>query len=123
VGSIALFIFYFLGAAIAFTVFCASSNLRTITSHFVDWQICFEPFLTSLEKNVSPAARSTASTTNKSTRVEIKLQRHVPGTMKLVKGVSSVMAALGRTKAPVDKSTLSGVDGEDGFVARTTLAK
>jgi len=102
-----LYIFYFLGAATAFTFFCASSNLRTITSHFVDWQMCFDPFLISSEKSVSPAARSTAST----------------GTIKLVKGVPSIMAALGRTKAPVDKSTWSGVDGEDGLVVRTTLAK
>lgn len=42
--------------------FWASSNLRTMTSHFVALQICFELFLISSEKRDSPAARSTAST-------------------------------------------------------------
>jgi hypothetical protein len=33
------------------------------------------------------------------------------------------MGALGSTKAPVDISSTSGVDGEDGLLAKTTLAK
>ena len=40
----------------------ASSNLRTMTSHFVDLQICLDAFLISSENRVRPAARSTAST-------------------------------------------------------------
>lgn len=53
----------YFGAAIAlFPFFRASSNLRTITSHFVTWQICFEPAFTASENKESPAARSTAST-------------------------------------------------------------
>ncbi len=43
--------------------------------------------------------------------------------MKLVKGASSEMTALGSTKAPEDSSSLSGECGEEGFVAKTTLAK
>jgi len=48
---------------------------------------------------------------------------HLPGTTKFSKGVSSRMTALGKTKAPVDSSKISGVDGEEGFVVSTTLAK
>jgi hypothetical protein len=33
------------------------------------------------------------------------------------------MTALGKTKAPVASSKVLGLDGEDGFVVRTTLAK
>jgi hypothetical protein len=33
------------------------------------------------------------------------------------------MGALGSTNAPVDSSSTSGVDGEDGLLANTTLAK
>ena len=33
------------------------------------------------------------------------------------------MTALGRTKAPVEISNTSGVDGEDGLVVSTTFAK
>ena len=47
----------------------------------------------------------------------------LPGTIKLSKGVSSRMIALGKTKAPVASSKILGVGGEDGFVVRTTLAK
>ena len=54
--------FYF-GAAIALRpFFWASSNLRTMTSHFVALQMCFELVFTSPEKRERPAARSTAST-------------------------------------------------------------
>lgn len=42
--------------------FCASSKRRTMTSHFVVLQMCFEAFFTSSEKKVNPAAFSTAST-------------------------------------------------------------
>lgn len=42
--------------------FWASSNLRTITSHFVDLHMCLEPALTASDKRVSPAAFSIAST-------------------------------------------------------------
>ena len=47
----------------------------------------------------------------------------LPGTMKFSNGVLSLMTALGRTKAPVASSRISGVDGDDGFVVNTTLAK
>jgi hypothetical protein len=43
--------------------------------------------------------------------------------MKLSRGVSSGMTALGRTKAPVDISKISGFEGEDGLLAKTTFAK
>ena len=43
--------------------------------------------------------------------------------MKLSRGVSSRMTALGRTKAPVDNSKISRVEGEDGLLAKTTFAK
>jgi len=43
--------------------------------------------------------------------------------MKLSRGVSSRMMALGRTKAPVDNSKMSGFEGEDGLHAKTTFAK
>ena len=33
------------------------------------------------------------------------------------------MTAFGRTKAPVDISEMSGVEGEDGLLAKTTFAK
>lgn len=33
------------------------------------------------------------------------------------------MTALGRTKAPVDNSKVSIVEGEDGLLAKTTFAK
>lgn len=48
---------------------------------------------------------------------------NVPGIAKLVRGASSDMTAFGSTNAPVDTSCISGVEGEVGFVARTTLAK
>jgi hypothetical protein len=47
----------------------------------------------------------------------------LPGTTKSVNGVSSGMAALGSTKAPAESSRMLGVEGVDGFVVRTTLAK
>lgn len=47
----------------------------------------------------------------------------LPGTMKLSRGVSSRMTALGRTKAPVDSSKVLGFEGEDGLLVKTTLAK
>ena len=78
-----------------------------MTAHLVDLQMCFEECLMSSEKNVSPAARSTAST----------------GTTKLSRGASSGICALGRTKAPVEISGMFGVEGDDGFEVRTTLAK
>ncbi len=53
---------YDLGAAILLAFFRASSNLLTVTSHFVDWQMCLDIAFTSSEKSVNPAARSTAST-------------------------------------------------------------
>lgn len=43
--------------------------------------------------------------------------------MKDVNGVSSAMAALGSTNAPVEVSVTRGVEGEDGREARITLAK
>ena len=43
--------------------------------------------------------------------------------MKDVSGVSSEIAALGSTKAPVETSETKGVEDEDGREARTTLAK
>ena len=43
--------------------------------------------------------------------------------MKLSRGVSSRMTALGRTKAPVDNSRMSRVEGEDGLLAKITFAK
>jgi hypothetical protein len=33
------------------------------------------------------------------------------------------MTVLGRTKAPVDISKMSGSEGEDGLLAKTTFAK
>ena len=42
---------------------------------------------------------------------------------KLSNGTSSEMTALGKTNAPVDISGMSGVAGEEGLDARTTLAK
>jgi len=33
------------------------------------------------------------------------------------------MTALGKTKAPVDSSKMSGVEGEDGLLVKTTFAK
>jgi len=33
------------------------------------------------------------------------------------------MTALGRTKAPVNNSKMSGFEGEDGLLVNTTLAK
>ena len=50
-------------------------------------------------------------------------QFNSPGITKLSKGVSSEMTALGSTKAPVDISGISGLAGEDGLDASTTLAK
>ena len=47
----------------------------------------------------------------------------VPGVTKLSNGTSSGMIAFGRTKAPVEISGTSGVEGEDGLEARTTFAK
>jgi hypothetical protein len=43
--------------------------------------------------------------------------------MKLSKGVSSGMTALGKTNAPVDISGTFGVAGEEGLDTRITLAK
>jgi hypothetical protein len=43
--------------------------------------------------------------------------------MKLSSGVSSRMTALGRTKAPVDISKMSGFEGEDGLLVKITFAK
>jgi len=43
--------------------------------------------------------------------------------MKLSKGASSRITALGNTNAPVESSKMSGVDGEVGFAVKTTLAK
>jgi hypothetical protein len=43
--------------------------------------------------------------------------------MKLSSGASSGMIAFGRTKAPVESSRMSGVDGEDDLDANTTFAK
>ena len=116
------------GAAIALrlTCFWASSNRRTITSHLVVLQICFEDDLISSENNVKPAARSTAST---NVHPESNLISYIvwpdvlPGTEKLSKGVVSGIAALGRTKAPVDISGTSGLEGDDGLEVKTTLAK
>lgn len=47
----------------------------------------------------------------------------LPGTMKLSKGVSSGIFALGSTNAPVLSSSMFGVLGDDGFDARITFAK
>ena len=63
----------------AFVRLCASSNLRTMTSHFVDLQMCFEFALTASEKSVRPAARSTASTVedvSSTTESECAMQCH-----------------------------------------------
>lgn len=43
-------------------LFCASSKRRTMTSHLVDLQMCFDCPLIASENKVRPAARSTAST-------------------------------------------------------------
>lgn len=39
------------------------------------------------------------------------------------KGVESGMAALGRTKAPVATSRMSGFEGDEGLDVNTTFAK
>ena len=68
--------FYF-GAEIALRMsgrFCASSNLRTITSHLVDLQMCFVFALTASENKVRPAARSTASTTSSTVSPAIRTE-------------------------------------------------
>jgi hypothetical protein len=100
----------YLGADTALLIsglFCVSSKRRIITSHLVLLQICFADVLTASESRVSPAARSTASI----------------GMAKLSSGASSGIIALGNTKAPADSSRMFGVDGDDGFAARTTFAK
>jgi len=43
-------------------LFCASSKRRTMTSHLVVLQMCFDRPLIASENNIRPAARSTAST-------------------------------------------------------------
>ena len=43
--------------------------------------------------------------------------------IKLSRGVSSRMTTFGRTKAPVNSSKVSGFEGEDGLLAKTTFAK
>lgn len=48
---------------------------------------------------------------------------YLPGTIKLSRGVSSLMIALGKTKAPVDSSKISGFEGDDGLLVKTTFAK
>ena len=77
------------------------------------------------EKNASPAARSTASTSQQ-LRYEygrVTGKGASPGTINSVNGVSSAIGALGSTKAPAASSTMLGVVGDDGFVVRTTFAK
>ena len=75
---------------------------------------------------VRPAARSTLSTaipkTNKRSDPTSDIEK-LPGTTKLSKGVSSGIAALGSTNAPVLTSRVSGVEGEDGLLVSTTFAK
>lgn len=117
----------YLGAAMAFCApfLRASSNLRMITSHFVVLHMCLEFALRSSENKVSPAARSTASTV--ATKILSKnrgiVEEDGPGMTKPSRGASSLMTAFGRTKAPKESSKISGVAGEVGLDARTTLAK
>jgi len=47
----------------------------------------------------------------------------IPGTTKLVRGVSSAITAFGSTNAPVDTSSFSGVRGDEGLEANMTFAK
>src|SRR4051812_29231653 len=106
----------------------ASSNLLIITSHLVDWQMCFEEDLIGSEKNVSPATRSTFSTNEETNKNHKNGQKHrlnfcLLGTTKLSKGAVSGMGAFGRTNAPVASSYTSGVDGDVGFAVSTTFAK
>jgi len=108
----------------AFVVFLrASSNRRTTTSHLAVLQMCLEPCLICSENKVSPAAFSTASTTKGIRTLSSGPQMHEPGTTKLSRGAESGIMALGRTKAPVETSRVSGVSGEVGFVVRMTFAK
>ena len=48
---------------------------------------------------------------------------NIPGTIKLVRGVSSDITALGRTNAPLASSRISGVDGDEGLDVNMTFAK
>lgn len=105
----------------------ASSNLRTMTSHFAVLQMCFDWALIASEKSVRPAARSTASTVQPISAFahpsdKVGLER-VLGTRKLSNLASSGMTAFGRTNAPAEISATSGVDGDDGLAASTTFAK
>jgi hypothetical protein len=47
----------------------------------------------------------------------------LPGVTKFSNSMSSEIDEFGRTKAPVEISAMLGVEGEDGFEAKTTLAK
>jgi hypothetical protein len=47
----------------------------------------------------------------------------LPGTMKLSRGASSGIEALGNTKAPIENARMSGVAGDKGVDVRTTFAK
>lgn len=96
-----------------------------MTEHLVVLQICFEEALISSEKNVKPAALSTASTKpgHKRRYPDSMKYKDLPGTTKFSKGASSGISAFGRTNAPVEISGICGVDGDDGLVVKTTLAK
>ena len=86
--------------------------------------MCFDDALIASENKVSPAARSTLSTIDVVKQIIcIQALAYIPGTTKLSNGVSSEIAALGRTNAPVDTSYTSGVLGDEGFVVNTTFAK
>jgi len=79
----------------------------------------------SSENKVIPATFSTSSTA----KIEVSLihsrfkEHDQLRAMKDVSGVSSEIAVLGSTNAPVETSETRGVEDEDGREARTTLAK
>lgn len=77
------------------------------------------------ENKVIPATFSTSSTAKiKVSLICSRFKAHNElRAMKDVSGVSSEIAALGSTKAPVETSETKGVEDEDGREARTTLAK
>jgi hypothetical protein len=120
---------FYLGDEIARLIsglFCASSKRRTMTSHLVVLQMCFDPPLIASENNVRPAACSTASTDAVAVRhvqLDNGRRRDLLGYTKLSKGASSGMTAFGSTNAPVETSGTWGVEGDDGRDARTTFAK
>jgi hypothetical protein len=80
--------------------------------------------LISSENRVKPAALSTASTEPEFQLKVVKLKLgHSLGVLNACNGILSSMLAFGKTNAPAEISGMSGVEGEDGRVVSTTLAK